>query len=86
YGIKIPQLLDALVLVLHASTSEAQSPAESTFVNNAQLVLGHRSLTSLSDPANRVPWKEDRRMGYYLNLQNDQNTVASTSSDQGALS
>ncbi|KAL2875906.1 hypothetical protein SGCOL_008902 [Colletotrichum sp. CLE4] len=86
YGIKIPQLLDALALVLSAPEPSAECAAASTFVNNAQLVLGHRSLTSLSDPANRVPWKEDRRMGYYFNLENDQNAVArSTSSDQGAL-
>ncbi|KXH59280.1 KR domain-containing protein [Colletotrichum salicis] len=76
YGIKIPQLLDALALVLSAPKSSTECAAASTFVNNAQLVLGHRSLTSLSDPANRIPWKEDRRMEYYYNLESDQNGVA----------
>ncbi|KAF4778667.1 putative KR domain-containing protein [Colletotrichum scovillei] len=86
YGIRIPQLLDALALVLGAPEPIAQYPRASFFVNNAQVVIGHRSLTSLSDPANKVPWKEDRRMGYYFNLGNSQKSAASISSEQGALS
>lgn len=86
YGIKIPQLLDALALVLSAPEFKASYPASSSFVNSAQISIGHRSLTSLSDPANRVPWKEDRRMGYYFSLDNRQKAIVRTSSDQGALS
>ncbi|KAK0370311.1 KR domain-containing protein [Colletotrichum limetticola] len=86
YGIKIPQLLDALALVLSGPESSAHYPRASFFVNNAQVVIGHRSLTSLSGTANRVPWKEDQRMGYYFNLENSQKAAVSTSSDQSALS
>ncbi|KAK1979840.1 KR domain-containing protein [Colletotrichum cereale] len=88
FGIRIPQLLDALTLVikprfLDDEEKESTSPA---FANYGQLVIGHRSLTPLSDPANRVIWKEDRRMGFYFNFDGDKKAAdTGDSSEQGVL-
>ncbi|WYZ46092.1 hypothetical protein EsH8_IX_000317 [Colletotrichum jinshuiense] len=83
-GIKIPQLLDALSVVIETGAPRDDS-ATSSFVNKSQLVLGHRSLTPLTDPANRVMWKNDRRMGFYLNSEGTKSATASSSSEQSAL-
>ncbi|TQN69715.1 Highly reducing polyketide synthase FUM1 [Colletotrichum shisoi] len=97
YGIRIPQLLDALALgVIQQSRGEKRPAASSSasasasasspgFVNDSQLVIGHRSLTSLADGANRVLWKRDRRMGFYFNSDGDGAATSNGSSDQGAL-
>ncbi|KAF6813125.1 polyketide synthase [Colletotrichum sojae] len=71
YGVKIPQLLDAVAAVLTGDSRPGSAPLDgsgSGFVSQSQLVLGHRSVTPLSDPSNRVIWKDDRRMGVYYNL------------------
>ncbi|EFQ32027.1 KR domain-containing protein [Colletotrichum graminicola M1.001] len=86
FGIKIPQLLDALALAIKPRTLYDGESAPPAFVNDKQLVLGHRSLTPLSDAANRVIWKEDRRMGFYYNFDGDKKTIStSDSSDRGVL-
>ncbi|GKT45236.1 highly reducing polyketide synthase gloL [Colletotrichum spaethianum] len=85
YGIKIPQLLDALALVIKPYAPDDTESISSTFVNTSQLVIGHRSLTALADPANRVIWKEDRRMGFYFNSDGDKATTTNNPTDQGAL-
>ncbi|TPX08256.1 uncharacterized protein E0L32_001848 [Thyridium curvatum] len=63
YGIRIPELLDALSTVVNAKVPRADQLH--SFVSASQLVIGLRSTTSLSDPTNRVVWKRDRRMAYY---------------------
>ncbi|OHW98789.1 polyketide synthase [Colletotrichum incanum] len=85
YGIKIAQLLDALALIIKPYAPDGKRSASLTFVNDLQLVIGHRSLTSLADPTNRVIWKEDRRMGFYFNSDGEKATTTKDSSDQGAL-
>ncbi|TID07519.1 Compactin diketide synthase mokB [Colletotrichum higginsianum] len=88
YGIRIPQLLDALALVIKQSRGEKRPAASASapgFVNDSQLVIGHRSLTPLADAANRVLWKRDRRMGFYFNSDGDGAATSNDSSDQGAL-
>ncbi|GKT93280.1 polyketide synthase [Colletotrichum tofieldiae] len=85
YCITIAQLLDALALVVKPYTPGDKHLAARTFVNDFQLVIGHRSLTSLADPANRVIWKEDRRMGFYFNSDSEKVTITKDSSDQGVL-
>lgn len=65
YGIKTPQLLDAIAAVMHSRLSTEINP--NIFVNPLQLVIGLRSVTPLSDPSNRVVWKHDRRMLIYFN-------------------
>ncbi|GKT61721.1 polyketide synthase [Colletotrichum tofieldiae] len=85
YCITIAQLLDALALVVKPYTPGDKQLAARTFVNDFQLVIGHRSLTSLADPANRVIWKEDRRMGFYFNSDSEKVTITKDSSDQGVL-
>ncbi|KAI8177403.1 Highly reducing polyketide synthase FUM1 [Colletotrichum sp. SAR 10_75] len=67
YGVKIPQLLDAVSVLVNQPIPQLSSVPTRTFFNPSQLILGHRSLTSLSDPSNRVIWKEDRRMAVYYN-------------------
>ncbi|KAI8272976.1 Highly reducing polyketide synthase FUM1 [Colletotrichum sp. SAR 10_98] len=67
YGVKIPQLLDAVSVLVNQPIPQLSSVPTRTFFNPSQLILGHRSLTSLSDPSNRVIWKEDRRMAIYYN-------------------
>ncbi|KAF9872330.1 polyketide synthase [Colletotrichum karsti] len=64
FGVQIPQLLDSLAAVISPS-KQAHMSTPSSFVELSQLIFGHRSTTSLSDPSNRVTWKEDRRMGFY---------------------
>ncbi|GJC78307.1 highly reducing polyketide synthase gloL [Colletotrichum liriopes] len=85
YCITIAQLLDALALVVKPYAPGDKQSASRTFVNDFQLVIGHRSLTSLADPANRVIWKEDRRMGFYFNSDSEKATITKDSSDQGVL-
>lgn len=63
YGIRIPELLDALSTVVNAKVPRVDQLH--SFVSASQLVIGLRSTTSLSDPTNRVVWKRDRRMAYY---------------------
>ncbi|KAK2012837.1 KR domain-containing protein [Colletotrichum eremochloae] len=88
FGIKIPQLLDALALVIKPRTLNDDDNEETTspaFVNDGQLVLGHRSLTPLSDAANRVIWKEDRRMGFYFNFDGDKKSADTNGSSDGGV-
>ncbi|KAI8160165.1 Highly reducing polyketide synthase [Colletotrichum sp. SAR 10_70] len=67
YGVKIPQLLDAVSVLVNQPIPQLSKAPTRTFSNPSQLILGHRSLTSLLDPSNRVIWKEDRRMAVYYN-------------------
>ncbi|EQB57236.1 KR domain-containing protein [Colletotrichum gloeosporioides Cg-14] len=67
YGVKISQLLDAVSIMVNQPIPQLSKVPARTFFNPSQLILGHRSLTSLSDPSNRVIWKEDRRMAVYYN-------------------
>jgi aryl carrier-like protein len=70
YGVRVNQLLDCLEVILQApriGEAEALVSPSAAFVEQSQLVLGLRSLTSLSDPNNRQPWKADRRMAIYHN-------------------
>ncbi|KAK2038839.1 KR domain-containing protein [Colletotrichum somersetense] len=87
FGVKIPQLLDALALVVKPrALDDGQEPTTPpAFVNDKQLVLGHRSLTPLSDPANRVIWKEDRRMGFYFNFEGDKKAASTNDSSDGGV-
>jgi NADPH:quinone reductase-like Zn-dependent oxidoreductase/acyl carrier protein len=66
YGIRVPQLLDAITLVLGTSSTKPVEGTSRTF--RSSVSIGVRSRTSLSDPSNRVMWKRDRRMAYYTNL------------------
>ncbi|KAH0434137.1 KR domain-containing protein [Colletotrichum camelliae] len=67
YGVKIPQLLDTVSALINQARPQINSVSTRTFFNPSQLILGHRSLTSLSEPSNRVIWKKDRRMAVYYN-------------------
>ncbi|KAE9569129.1 Highly reducing polyketide synthase [Colletotrichum fructicola] len=67
YGVKIPQLLDAVSVLVNQPIPQLSKIPTRTFFNPSQLILGHRSLTSLLDPSNRVIWKEDSRMAVYYN-------------------
>ncbi|KAK1855639.1 polyketide synthase [Colletotrichum chrysophilum] len=67
YGVKIPQLLDAVSVLVNQPIPQLSKIPTRTFFNPSQLILGHRSLTSLLDPSNRVIWKEDSRMTVYYN-------------------
>ncbi|KAJ6199405.1 LOW QUALITY PROTEIN: polyketide synthase [Bipolaris maydis] len=79
YGIRIPQLLDAITLVLSTPRSK---PEKGTSRKCASLLgIGVRSGLPLSDPANRIMWKDDRRMAYYANLDSDSNAASGATSD-----
>ncbi|KAJ0333846.1 hypothetical protein COL922a_010368 [Colletotrichum nupharicola] len=84
YGVKIPQLLDAVSVLVNQPISQLSSVPTRTFVNPSQLILGHRSLTSLSDRSNRVIWKEDRRMAIYYNSNENDNEIDAKMSLQDA--
>ncbi|EUC40528.1 hypothetical protein COCMIDRAFT_9620 [Bipolaris oryzae ATCC 44560] len=79
YGIRIPQLLDAITLVLSTSRVKPEKGASRTCTS--VLAIGVRSSLPLSDPANRVIWKDDRRMAYYHNLGLDLNATSGATSD-----
>jgi NADP-dependent 3-hydroxy acid dehydrogenase YdfG len=86
FGIRIPELLDALAAVMRAPPATAWD-GSGAFVSPAQLVIGLRSLTPLSAPSNRVHWKHDRRMAVYANQSADDSGVSGSdvSSTSGAL-
>ncbi|KAH6658527.1 KR domain-containing protein [Truncatella angustata] len=70
YGVRIAEMLDAITAVISASRSDVgvdNSTNTQLFVCRSQLVIGLRSTTPMTDPSNRVPWKNDRRIGIYLN-------------------
>ncbi|KAL0930356.1 polyketide synthase [Colletotrichum truncatum] len=85
YGMKISQLFDGISTMIGDSTVSGGYASNKTFVNLSQLILGHRSLTSLSDPLNRVIWKDDRRMAFYHNSDKTKSTATGASSSSGAL-
>lgn len=66
FGIRVPQLLDAITLIL--STPAAKLIDGTSRTCRSSISIGVRSQTSLKDPSNRVLWKNDRRMAYYNNL------------------
>lgn len=61
--IRVAELLDSITAVLK---TQPNPEGNVMFSNPTQLVNGLRSLTPFSDPANRVPWKGDRRMSFYF--------------------
>jgi NAD(P)-dependent dehydrogenase (short-subunit alcohol dehydrogenase family)/aryl carrier-like protein len=63
YGIKEPQLLDALAQAVKKTPKPVTDGK--TYLNHCQTVIGLRSTIPLSNPQNRVIWRTDRRMGYY---------------------
>ena len=83
YGIKTPQLLDSIAAVMLSSAPLEKRSV--VFVNPSQLVIGLRSVTSLSDPSNRVVWKTDRRMLLYFNDEPVSMTAKTTSATSSKL-
>ncbi|USP74624.1 uncharacterized protein yc1106_01898 [Curvularia clavata] len=81
YGIRIPQLLDTITLAL--STVEPKLTEGTLRTCSSIMSLGVRSQTPLSDPSNRIVWKNDRRMTYYFDLDSssDATSAAATGSD-----
>lgn len=86
-------MLDALAALLRAPRADAEwgwgkEVEFGAFVSPSQLLIGMRSLTPLTDPANRVRWKSDRRMAAYFNTgaeKSSSGAAASTSSMPSAL-
>lgn len=60
HTLKETDLLDALTFMM--SHQKPSSPADGSFFNPAELVIGLKSTKSLSDPNNRSVWKRDIRM------------------------
>jgi NAD(P)-dependent dehydrogenase (short-subunit alcohol dehydrogenase family)/aryl carrier-like protein len=63
YGIREPELLDALSQAVGTSTSPRTNG--NAFINSSQTVIGLRSTMPLSSPQNRLIWRTDRRMAFY---------------------
>ncbi|EUC32411.1 hypothetical protein COCCADRAFT_98832 [Bipolaris zeicola 26-R-13] len=80
YGIGIPQLLDAITLIL--STPRAKLNKVTSRTCSSLLGIGVRSGLSLSDPSNRVFWKHDRRMSYYVNLESSAHVASGAASNE----
>ncbi|KAF4459108.1 KR domain-containing [Fusarium albosuccineum] len=83
YGIRIPQLLDAITAVLLADNSTQRYQMES--VNHSQIVIGARSLKPFHDPSNRVIWKGNRLMSIYFNHDTHEDCVPGSSPSSDAL-
>jgi NADPH:quinone reductase-like Zn-dependent oxidoreductase/aryl carrier-like protein len=79
FGIRVPQLLDAITLVLSSPATKLIDGTSRTC--RSSLSIGVRSRTSLTDSSNRVMWKTDQRMAYYTNF--DSSSRASAASDSG---
>lgn len=76
YFLREQHLLDSFELAMKLSkpimpartlTDGADSPWKS-WCSEGQFITGLRSDRSLSDPTNRIPWRRDRRMGFYHNM------------------
>jgi NADPH:quinone reductase-like Zn-dependent oxidoreductase len=80
FGIRVPQLLDAIALIL--STTATKSIDGTSRTCRSSISIGVRSRTSLTDPSNRVMWKNDRRMAYYTNLDSSSQTSSASGSGE----
>lgn len=70
------EYLDSVELAIHASTPDILVPGQqqqqqhhSPWRNDGQIIMGLRSELHLEDPQNRVPWRRDRKMGFYHNTE-----------------
>ncbi|KAK4941986.1 Type I Iterative PKS [Elasticomyces elasticus] len=83
HSIRESELLDGLTMAISAGRSCASEMADKSYTNNGQLILGLRSTKPLSDPANRVLWRRDRRAAVYHNESNGEGiTTASATSNK----
>ncbi|EUC27751.1 hypothetical protein COCCADRAFT_110874 [Bipolaris zeicola 26-R-13] len=79
FGIRIPQLLDAITLALITPATRSVDGTSRTC--RSSMSIGVRSRTSLTDPSNRVMWKGDQRMAYYTNFDSSRASSASESGE-----
>lgn len=66
------EYLDFVELTLHAgkvspASENPETPSAQPWRSDGQVIMGLRSELHLDDPQNRVPWRRDRRMGFYHN-------------------
>ncbi|CBF84683.1 hypothetical protein AN8910.2 [Aspergillus nidulans FGSC A4] len=72
YTLQERDLHDAVQLAIDKSspvgTTTRNGPAQPTYVNESQLLIGLRSTAPLDSPNNRTSWRRDPRMALYHNL------------------
>lgn len=72
YTLHERDLHDAVQLAIDKSspvgTTTRNGPAQPTYVNESQLLIGLRSTAPLDSPSNRTSWRRDPRMALYHNL------------------
>ncbi|KAI1619299.1 KR domain-containing protein [Exophiala viscosa] len=78
HTIRESELLDALIMAISAGRSCATEMSDKSYTNNGQFVLGLRSSKPLSDSANRVLWRRDRRAAVYHNESSVEGAMAAS--------
>jgi hypothetical protein len=82
------EYLDFVELTLHAGkissiSEDVDAPSGRPWRpwrSDGQVIMGLRSELHLDDPQNRVPWRRDRRMGFYHNSELQSSEVESSNS------
>ncbi|KAI1613463.1 KR domain-containing protein [Exophiala viscosa] len=78
HTIRESELLEALIMAISAGRSCATEMSDKSYTNNGQFVLGLRSSKPLSDSANRVLWRRDRRAAVYHNESSVEGAMAAS--------
>ena len=79
HGLKEIDLIQAVEIAIKKSTPRPTS--QGSYCNSSQFTTGLASTKSITDPSNRVIWKDDARMALYRNREPEKQTGAGTASE-----